>query len=417
MKTIRCALGAIACFALAACGGGEQTSEQAAPDATPGVVTISSDGDFQAALQTALIEAEPGATIIMPEGVFSLNDGLSLDVDGVYLKGAGQDKTILNFAEQTGAGEGLLVTSDDVVLSDFAVQDTKGDGIKSKNADRITYRDLTVEWTRGPHPENGAYAVYPVESEDVLVERVTVRACSDAGIYVGQSNNIIVRDSLAEFNVAGIEIENSSNADVYNNIARNNTGGILVFDLPDLPVMGGNSTRVFNNTIENNNIENFAPPGGIVAELTSGTGLTVMANRNVHVFDNTFANNKTVHIVIAAYTRETEDENYFPLPRDIVVRDNSYSGGGDAPEGMFALLGAALGAPLPEIIWDGVTAYGGETINANIVIDEAEGVRSLNLQGGAAPMNPAAMDPTFDWPETSLVEERGPIELPQDAKR
>lgn len=49
---------------------------------------------------------------------------------------------------------------------------------------------------------------------------------SDAGIYVRQSRDVIVRNSRAEFNVAGIEIENTVNADVYGNTATNNTGGI-----------------------------------------------------------------------------------------------------------------------------------------------------------------------------------------------
>ena len=37
---------------------------------------------------------------------------------------------------------------------------------------------------------------------------------TDAGIYVGQSRNIIVRNSIARYNVAGIEIENCYYADV-----------------------------------------------------------------------------------------------------------------------------------------------------------------------------------------------------------
>jgi len=32
---------------------------------------------------------------------------------------------------------------------------------------------------------------------------------SDAGLYIGQSNNVIVRNNRAEFNVAGIEISSS----------------------------------------------------------------------------------------------------------------------------------------------------------------------------------------------------------------
>ena len=50
---------------------------------------------------------------------------------------------------------------------------------------------------------------YPVASEDVLIDGCVAIGASDAGIYVGQSQNIIVKNSRAEFNVAGIEIENS----------------------------------------------------------------------------------------------------------------------------------------------------------------------------------------------------------------
>jgi parallel beta-helix repeat protein len=238
----------------------------------------------QERLQTALIEAQPGDTIRLGAGRFELTDGLSLDVNNVTVRGAGADKTVLSFKGQKGAGEGLLVTSDDVVLRDFAVEDTKGDGIKSKGADRIVYHQLRVEWTGGPKETNGAYGVYPVSSIDVLVDKVLVRGASDAGIYVGQSKNIVVRNSVAEFNVAGIEIENSYHADVHGNVARRNTGGILIFDLPNLPQMGGHSIRVFDNQVTDNDTPNFAPKGNIVASVPMGTGVMVMANRNVHVF-------------------------------------------------------------------------------------------------------------------------------------
>lgn len=69
---------------------------------------------------------------------------------------------------------------------------------------------------------------------NVLIEGCTAIGASDAGIYVGQSKNIIVRNSRAYHNVAGIEIENSLMADVYDNESTENTGGVLVFDLPDL---------------------------------------------------------------------------------------------------------------------------------------------------------------------------------------
>ncbi len=374
---------------------------------------LSAEGDFGATLQGALINAKPGDTIVMPAGTFALADSLSLDVDGVTLRGAGQGVTVLDFAQQSGAGEGLLVTSDDVTLTDFTVLDTKGDGIKSKGADRITYKQLTVEWSGEPDETNGAYGVYPVESKDVLVENVTVRGASDAGIYVGQSSNIIVRNSVVEFNVAGIEIENSTGADVYGNIARNNTGGILVFDLPDLPVSGGNATRIYANQIFANNTRNFAPAGNIVAGVPSGTGVIIMANRNVHVFDNAFENNRSAHVLITAYSLPFTDAAYNPLPRDVVIRNNTYSGGGDDPQGILAPLAEALGGTLPPIVWDGVSTWLGatEAQNVNLTIAEAPEVGFLNFGIPSYPLDPATLAPSPDRPASTPPAEPAAIVL------
>ena len=324
-------------------------------------------------------QAQPGDVIQIGPGVFRLTDGLSLDVNGVTVRGAGMETTILDFAGQQGAGEGLLVTSDDVVLRDFGVRDTRGDGIKSKNADRIVYRSIRVDWTGEPRATNGSYGVYPVESDYVLVDGVIVRGASDAGIYVGQSDNIIVRNSRAEYNVAGIEIENSTRADVHDNVATKNAGGILVFDLPNLPKKGGHSTRVFNNQIIENDTPNFAPPGNIVAGVPTGTGVLLMANRNVHVFGNTFDKNQTAHVMIVSYTNEIKDDpEYNPLPRDFVIRDNTYGEGGNDPKGRLSPLAAALGGKLPAIVWDGVTRYGDKTEDVRIVVREKPEVGFIN---------------------------------------
>ena len=240
--------------------------------------------DAQERLQTALIDAKPGDVVLLSAGRYALTDGLSLDIDRVTVRGAGPALTILDFRAQRASGEGLLVTSDDVVLTGFAVEDARGDAIKSKGADRIVYHNLRVAWTGGPKETNGAYGIYPVSSSDVLIDRVTVSGASDAGIYVGQSRNIVVRNSTASYNVAGIEIENSFNADVHDNIATHNAGGILVFDLPDLPQKGGHAIRIYDNRVVANDTPNFAPKGNIVASVPTGTGVMVMANRNVHVF-------------------------------------------------------------------------------------------------------------------------------------
>lgn len=402
---MRLVLAAVSTIALlAACG----PTEPAAPAALMPSATAYAD------LQRMLIEAKPGDVIALGEGRFDFTDGLSLDVDNVTFKGAGQDKTFISFKGQTGAGEGLLVTSDGVTLTGFTMEDPKGDGIKSKGADNITYKDLKVIWTGGPLATNGAYGVYPVESKNVLVDGVTVSGASDAGIYVGQSENIIVRNSRAEYNVAGIEIENSKFADVHDNVATKNAGGILVFDLPDLPMKGGHSTRVFNNQVVENDTQNFAPPGNIVAGVPTGTGVLLMANSNVHVFGNTFDKNKTAHVMVVAYSNEINDAEYNPLPRDFVIRDNTYGEGGNDPQGRLSPLAPAIGGALPPIVWDGVTKYGSKSEDVRIVVREAPEVGFINLGLGTTPPDLTKAMPSMERLPDADIAEPAPVVLPQD---
>jgi len=357
-------------------------------------INVAAGDRAQERLQEALILAEPGDLVLLGPGIFNLTDGLSLDVPGVTVRGAGADPdgSVLDFSGQLGAGEGLLVTSDDVLLTEFAVINSKGDGIKSKGADRIVYYRLRVEWMAGPKETNGAYGIYPVGSTDVLVDSVYVRGASDAGIYVGQSRNIIVRDSIATENVAGIEIENSYNADVTGNIATLNTGGILVFDLPNLPQMGGRDVRVFGNIVSGNMTPNFAPKGNIVASVPTGTGVLVMANRDVHVFDNVIEDHGTANIMIIGYRFPFEDPKYDPLPRSVVAYGNQHGRAGYAPamDGGKELA-AALGGSLPPVLWDGS--------GVGIVFGDNVGVVSLGLadpKAGMAAARPAPIAPVED---------------------
>ena len=291
---------------------------------TGDVVEIAAGPNFEDDLKTALINAQPGQTILLPEGTFEMTGGMILDVSNVMVQGKGHEKTILDFGKSTSGGDGFLVNSNNVVLEHFAVVDTPGDGIKFKFSNGVTIRNMRVEWSCGPCEENGAYGIYPVQTKNVLIEDSIAIGASDAGIYVGQSDNIIVRRNLAAYNVAGIEIENSTNSDVYENIAENNTGGILAFDLPGLPRAGMRS-RIFNNTVRNNNVANFAPAGNIVATVPQGTGMLIMAFEDVEVFDNLIENNQSSAILVVNYAisgLSHDDPNYDPDPRRMNIHDN-----------------------------------------------------------------------------------------------
>ena len=325
---------------------------------TAETIEISPSSDAYIEIQEALILASPGDTIKLSNGIYKLEDSLSIDVDGISFIGSDINKTILSFENRQTGAQGLLITSDNVTLSDFAVVNAKGDAIKAKGVDNIKFIKVKTEWTGGPKETNGAYGLYPVESTNILIDNCVAIGASDAGIYVGQSQNIIVKNSRAEFNVAGIEIENSYFADVFNNIATNNTGGILVFDLPGLPQQGGHHVRVFNNKIINNNTDNFAPEGNIVGEVPRGTGVIVQANSLVDIFENTIEGNETINIAIVTYPYETEDKTYNPHPRNVQIYNNTFGKSGYRPDletGELAkMLFELSGGDMPDIFWDGV---------------------------------------------------------------
>ena len=329
-------------------------------------------------LQEAMILMKDGDTLIIDSGNYIFEDSLSLDVDNVTIKGKGMNETILDFKDQKTGAQGLLVTSDKVTLEGFSIMDAKGDALKVIGSKGINMINLKTEWTGGPKSSNGAYGFYPVESEDVLIDGCIAIGASDAGIYVGQSRNIIVRNSIAQYNVAGIEIENSYYADVYNNLASHNTAGILVFDLPDLPQQGGHHIRVFDNKAIDNDTDNFAPEGNIVGEVPRGTGIIIMANSDVEIFNNLISGNGTVNLSIVSYGDETDDKNYYPHPKRIQVHNNNYGPSGFDPDLETGDLAKALyeisDGNMPDIFWDGVLPLSqiilGQPKDEQLIIDE-----------------------------------------------
>ena len=385
------------------------------------IVQIAPSDTVQETLQEALIMATPGTVIELAAGRYDFTGGLSLDVPGVTLRGAGMDSTILSFKGQTSGSEGLLITADGARVEALAIEDTPGDGIKAKGVDGISFVGVRVEWTRGPNAENGAYGLYPVESKHVLIDSSVVKGASDAGIYVGQSQDIIVRGSRAELNVAGIEIENSYRADVHDNVSTHNTGGILVFDLPNLPQMGGHSVRVFRNKVVDNDTANFAPPGNIVATVPKGSGIMIMANRETEIFENELSGNGSVNILLVAYPREYNDPTYNPLPRKVYVHDNMHGRSGFDPDKQVKELIAPLtGVPIPNVVWDGAVdgfwaAFFGPSDDEGIFIDEKEGTTFANLQFVKSMIVPWTVSPDRDISNyKGGFPSRAAIVLPQD---
>ncbi len=313
-------------------------------------------------LQRRLIEAEDGDQILLPEGTFNFQRSLSLnDTPNVTIKGAGKGKTVLSFKDQLEGAEGLLVKNvKGITLEGFTVVDSKGDAIKVQGSENVIMRDLETTWTGGQLSTNGAYGLYPVSSTNVLVENCEASYAMDAGIYVGQSKNVVVRNNLVHHNVAGLEIENTIVGEVYDNVARNNTGGMLIFDMPDLPQANGDRIKFYNNLMEDNNSENFAPKGMVVSTIPPGSGMIIMSHSNIEAYNNTIRNHKTLGIAVNSWLFTGvpfESEDFDPFSTNIYLHNNvitDNAGPTDQSTEYGQLFTGILGGEPVDLIIDGI---------------------------------------------------------------
>jgi uncharacterized repeat protein (TIGR03806 family) len=295
-----------------------------------------------------MIQAAPGDVIKFDCGYFELTSTLQLiNTEDVLIKGCGKDKTVLSF-RTNNAPEGILgVNVHGLWIEDLTVLDTGGNGIELRGVDHAAIRRVRTIWssnggrespdpitaanfaqrlnvpctdpptlnpsapenqypgadTSSPDytvsPKSGRYGIYPVSSENILIEEAESVGASDAGIYVGQTNTAIIRNSRAAYNVFGFEIENVKGGEYANNIAECNTGGFLIYDLDGLRQYGDRS-RMYGNISRNNNTYNFTS-GGFVGNVPPGSGMITLSYDRIDIFDNVFENNNTGGIIHASY--------------------------------------------------------------------------------------------------------------------
>lgn len=366
MKKIFVAL----CVGLALLSQGcKQAAQDAAAPATLDVNALPKASPEQVEqLVAQFIEAKEGSTIEVPAGYYEMNTQLILDkVNNVTIKGAGMYRTVFSFKGLKAGGEGMKIVGNKLTLQDFTVMDAPGDCIKTQHCDGITFRNINATWSNTDLSKSGTYGIYPVQCKGVLVEGCEVSHSRDAGVYVGQSENIIVRKCYVFENVAGIEIENCDNAEVYDNRAENNTAGVLVFNLPMLQKAMGSRTRVYNNLIKDNNHVNFAevPTGATsgtpVSMVPPGSGVIILAGNEVEIFNNKILQHKTAGVSIASYHFTglpiPEHPGWSPYTTNIYVHDNEMT----RPVGMMPDTTKQLGRIITlmcqetqDVVYDGV---------------------------------------------------------------
>ena len=258
--------------------------------------------DMEIPILEAFITAKDSSVIELPKGHYLFSQSLIIDgKKNVTIRGAGIEKTVLSFKGQRQGAEGVRISNcNNITIENLSIEDAAGDNLKVTDSEFVVMRNIRSAWTGKVSTENGAYALYPVLCKNLLIEGCEAIGSSDAGIYVGQSKNVIIRNNKAYYNVAGIESENSSQVEIYDNEIFKNTGGLLIFNLPHLTVYGEN-VKAYNNHIYDNNIRNFGVKGSIVSTVPRGTGIIVMATKEVAIYENKIEDHKTINSSVVSY--------------------------------------------------------------------------------------------------------------------
>jgi parallel beta-helix repeat protein len=240
----------------------------------------------------------------------------------------------------------------------LTVKDAPGDGIKVTQSERPTFRNVHAYYTDPDLSKHGAYALYPAECNQVLIENCEVEGSTDAAIYLGQSTTGIVRNNKAHDSVIGIEAENSLDIEIYGNEAWGNTTGILVVNLPDLPHKGVHRVSVHDNISRENNHANFGD--GFAAGIPPGTGMVIMASDSVQVFANQFRDNNSPGLLLVSWpTFELIDPSFHAtdalfdqFSEGAYIHDNTFTNNGQHPASSFTDPPVSL-TTVPDIFWDG----------------------------------------------------------------
>jgi parallel beta-helix repeat protein len=248
------------------------------------------------AIQTAVNAAAAGDKLLIGSGTYQ--EQVSIATDNLQLVGCGggtNNRPLVSRPSGAGPfGNGISAGGiNGLVFQSLDIFGWDDNGIFIANADGITFRDVHADGNI-----NSTYGIFPVTSNNVTVEDSSSVHVRDAGIYIGQSTNILSRYNRAEGNVAGMEIENSDTATVHNNYCADNSGGLLVFKLPNLPIQVSQNHNVFDNVSLHNNTPNFGIPGSTVSLVPTGTGLLIISNRGGQFHHNIVEDNNSFGIAL-----------------------------------------------------------------------------------------------------------------------
>jgi hypothetical protein len=112
------------------------------PPPTGQVISVSNEQD----LRDQAVNAAPGTTIIVSQGVYNMGNYLHVTHSGITIRGetGNRGDVILNFGGMESGHFGILVDADDVTISDLTIRNALNHGVSIQGRDRPILYNLHI---------------------------------------------------------------------------------------------------------------------------------------------------------------------------------------------------------------------------------------------------------------------------------
>ena len=305
-------------------------------------------------IQAAVDAAPDGGIVLIRRGTYEIGETIGINKP-LHLVGLGRPGTVV-IKDSGGLANGIAARGvNGLSIINLKVEGFSKNGVYLAGVDGFLLHRVVTDQLG-----EGAYGLFPLASRNGLITRCTATGADDAGIYVGQSENVAVVHSEAYGNVIGLEAENVKQTVWAHNRAYDNAAGMLAILLPpggSIEVLHAEQLVVAHNRFTDNNGENFAEEGELAASVPSGTGLLVFGYDDSLIHRNRVTGNgfvgiglgSTVTLWLAAGRELAALAPIDPHPDDVRVVRNRVTGNGFGPP--LALPGFP---PIPavDLLWD-----------------------------------------------------------------
>lgn len=285
------------------------------PAAASRVVTVHAGESIQAAVDAA----QPGTTIAVLPGTYheaGSTHAVTVTRDDIRLVARARPGRPVVIEQANGQTDGIWVSPPDTVDTDDDERPpcgVAGTHVQKFGLDGFTVRGFSrfgvylacvsgFRITRTTSTDNGEYAVFPVASQHGRLSRSTgARTRSDACLYIGEDDDVLVDHDVATDCQIGFEIENSRHVVLRDNDSHDNTAGIIVDVINERLTTTCTDNRVEHNRFTSNNRASSASPTDDTYDLIPGIGIIIAGADRTTVSHNTITGNALAGVTLVDF--------------------------------------------------------------------------------------------------------------------